>query len=276
MPGFGRTRPAHFTQPDTSVPGAGDSLAWDRYAYVNYNPMKYTDPTGHFPWMVVGAAIGAIVGGATYALTNQGENFDWGEFALATGVGALAGTAISVGLVGAASAAVATTSSLIGGGTAAIVASESYMIENQNEFEPDEFILNAGINAATGAITGNTENTWWVTIPAEVFGSVGSMVVTTDNPSDADFFIAGISGLVAGGIDARIGKFYDNNFIPSSESYWINQFPSNSIWPEGRVTTNILRKQFANSQVYLGLYSGTITGLAGSGISKIKEYLEIQ
>ena len=47
MPGFGRTRPAHFTQPDSIVPGAGDALAWDRYAYVKYNPIKYMDPSGH-------------------------------------------------------------------------------------------------------------------------------------------------------------------------------------------------------------------------------------
>ncbi len=36
----------HFTQPDSIVPGAGDALAWDRYAYVKYNPIKYVDPSG--------------------------------------------------------------------------------------------------------------------------------------------------------------------------------------------------------------------------------------
>ena len=29
------------------MPGAGDALAWDRYAYVNYNPLKFIDPSGH-------------------------------------------------------------------------------------------------------------------------------------------------------------------------------------------------------------------------------------
>ena len=28
------------------MPGAGDALAWDRYAYVKYNPIKYMDPSG--------------------------------------------------------------------------------------------------------------------------------------------------------------------------------------------------------------------------------------
>jgi len=37
----------HFIQADTIVPGAGNPLAWNRYAYVEYNPIRYTDPTGH-------------------------------------------------------------------------------------------------------------------------------------------------------------------------------------------------------------------------------------
>ena len=36
-----------FTSADTIIPGAGDSSAWDRYAYTLNNPLRYTDPTGH-------------------------------------------------------------------------------------------------------------------------------------------------------------------------------------------------------------------------------------
>jgi RHS repeat-associated protein len=41
-----------FTSADTIIPGAGNSSAWDRYAYTLNNPLKYTDPTGHdpIPW----------------------------------------------------------------------------------------------------------------------------------------------------------------------------------------------------------------------------------
>jgi hypothetical protein len=36
-----------FTSADTIIPGAGNSSAYDRYAYTLNNPLKYTDPTGH-------------------------------------------------------------------------------------------------------------------------------------------------------------------------------------------------------------------------------------
>jgi RHS repeat-associated protein len=36
-----------FIQADTEIPQQQGVQAWDRYAYVNNSPVKYTDPTGH-------------------------------------------------------------------------------------------------------------------------------------------------------------------------------------------------------------------------------------
>jgi RHS repeat-associated protein len=38
-----------FVSADTIVPGTGNPQAWDRYAYVNNNPLRYIDPSGHVP-----------------------------------------------------------------------------------------------------------------------------------------------------------------------------------------------------------------------------------
>ncbi len=38
----------HFLSPDALVPEAGNALDYHRYAYVRFNPLKYTDPSGHW------------------------------------------------------------------------------------------------------------------------------------------------------------------------------------------------------------------------------------
>ena len=42
-------RLGRFVQADSIVPGAGNPLAWDRYAYTLNNPVRYIDPSGHRP-----------------------------------------------------------------------------------------------------------------------------------------------------------------------------------------------------------------------------------
>jgi len=49
---------SRFLQADSIVPDPLNPLDWDRYAYVRSNPLKYTDPDGHFPWLVL---IGVMV-----------------------------------------------------------------------------------------------------------------------------------------------------------------------------------------------------------------------
>jgi hypothetical protein len=40
---------SQFNQPDTLIPNLYNSLDWNRYGYGRYNPLRYTDPSGHRP-----------------------------------------------------------------------------------------------------------------------------------------------------------------------------------------------------------------------------------
>jgi len=37
-----------WIQPDSIIPDPGISQAWNRFSYVNINPVRYNDPTGHY------------------------------------------------------------------------------------------------------------------------------------------------------------------------------------------------------------------------------------
>jgi RHS repeat-associated protein len=42
-----------FIQPDSLVPDPLNLQAWNRFSYVYNNPLRYTDPSGHFPWLLI-------------------------------------------------------------------------------------------------------------------------------------------------------------------------------------------------------------------------------
>lgn len=120
---------AHFIQPDTIVPEAGGSKAYYRYGYVNNNPVRYNDPSGHCPLCVsaaAGAGIGAVTGGVAYGiyLAISGNEFNWGHLALAAGGGAAAGALIGTGIGWAAGVtqAAATSAAITGAGAASTTA----------------------------------------------------------------------------------------------------------------------------------------------------------
>jgi hypothetical protein len=53
----------HFAQPDTIVPDGPQG--YDRYAYANNNPVRYTDPTGHCILCLAVAIVGGVLLGTS-------------------------------------------------------------------------------------------------------------------------------------------------------------------------------------------------------------------
>ena len=85
-------------QPDTVIPeDTQGTMAWNRYAYVNNNPVRYNDPTGHCLLLctaIIGAAIGAGVNLYTqYQEVKNGsrDKIDAGEVLVSGAIGAVAG-----------------------------------------------------------------------------------------------------------------------------------------------------------------------------------------
>ena len=48
-----------FASPDSIVPNPNDGQDYNRYTYVRNNPIKYSDPSGHFP---IASPIVAVAG----------------------------------------------------------------------------------------------------------------------------------------------------------------------------------------------------------------------
>ncbi len=92
-----------FIQPDTIVPDAKNLQAYNRYTYVNNNPLKYVDPSGHF-WGFFKKLLGAFVGAFLSVVTGFALAPFMGAFMvgmIAGLVGGVVGGAISGGLKGA-------------------------------------------------------------------------------------------------------------------------------------------------------------------------------
>jgi RHS repeat-associated protein len=65
-----------WVQPDTIVPLQSQGVqAWDRFAYVNNNPVRYTDPTGHWIESVFDIL---SIGYGIYDISQNGLNWENG------------------------------------------------------------------------------------------------------------------------------------------------------------------------------------------------------
>jgi RHS repeat-associated protein len=106
---------ARFTQPDTVIQDIYDPQALNRYAYARNNPLKYTDPSGHYVHVIIGAAIGAFFG-AGFSIWSQMRNgaswktLNWKKIGIAAAIGAGAGAlgAATFGAMGGLSASLST------------------------------------------------------------------------------------------------------------------------------------------------------------------------
>ncbi len=115
-----------FLQADAIVPNPSDPQSLNRYSYVNNNPIKNTDPTGHcidgISTILCVAAVAGFVGGTVnlavdYTITTQilHEEYSLERAGIAFGIGAISGV---IGAI-----AIPSTAGIIGVSTAKIAMS---------------------------------------------------------------------------------------------------------------------------------------------------------
>ncbi|USN45247.1 MAG: hypothetical protein H6502_04285 [Candidatus Woesearchaeota archaeon] len=101
-----------FTQPDTITTNPHNPQNLNKYTYTNNNPIKYTDPSGHWAHIVVGGLLGGVIGGGANLIQQiiNGQSLfdgtiDWGEVGIYAASGAAFGSvAAATGGLGVAAA----------------------------------------------------------------------------------------------------------------------------------------------------------------------------
>lgn len=125
------------------------SITLNRYSYVNNNPLKYTDPTGHVAWIPViiigaGATFGATEAVSAYTLSNP--NATWQDKAKVAAGGAIIG--------GAATTATLVAGPSVIGGIVIGAASSGIQQVYTNAITGQRMDQNVISQAATGGIFG--------------------------------------------------------------------------------------------------------------------------
>ena len=135
---------------DASNLGANSDFAnTNLFAYCGENPVNRTDDGGEFWHIVVGAAIGGIIG-AVSAAVSGGDAIDIAiGFLAGTGGGALAASGAGVFVQAVGSATIAMTSN------AAQQANHLFIAKDKQEFDLGDMFIDGAVGLATGAWGGN-------------------------------------------------------------------------------------------------------------------------
>jgi RHS repeat-associated protein len=161
---------SHFIQPDSVLPDVYDPQQLNRYSYARDNPYSYTDPSGNFINIAVGAAAGGFIAAVTdlYRQVVLGQQLTAGQVLKDVGIGVISG-AVAGGTFGLAYPALGGgTLAGIGAGTTAGVASgEAGLIASS--------VLNNNIGMLTDPIV-QAKTVAYGGVIGGVFGGIGGAI----------------------------------------------------------------------------------------------------
>jgi RHS repeat-associated protein len=185
---------ARFITADAVVPNPGTPQGLSRYSFVYNNPFKFTDPSGHVPFLVVTAIGGALIGGGI-SLGLQLYNSGWDLKAV--NPNKVLGAAVAGGVAGltlGAGTALIATGSLVASGSAVVSA--------------------GGIGIGSGALLGGVSNVLGGLAGREVTGES-----TTAGAVVGDFVVGGVFG-AAGSVLSKAGAALSKGLFRGSEKFF--------------------------------------------------------
>lgn len=151
-----------FLQPDNFVQDPYNTQNYNRYGYVFNNPLMYTDPSGEWIWILVGAVVGGVINWVAHGATFDARGL--AAFGIGAAAGALAGiigpaafTAAGVGAAGAGGFL----AGAVGGAAGAFVSQTVLSVGNHVAFgdplmTPKQVIVGIAVGAVLGgAINGS-------------------------------------------------------------------------------------------------------------------------
>lgn len=266
-----------FLSADTVVPGAGNMQNFNRYAYVLNNPLAYTDPTGHF-WHII---IGAIVGGIMAGLQS-----DWDIGAVFQGavMGAMAAAigGEAYGAMGGAGYGIAASGAVAGASAGAFAGFTSTAMNGGGKYLHNT-LNGAFFGAVAGAVTGGLIQEFNVNeVIAGMSGAYtsGYMQGGSDNARFALYAAAG-AAIVAyvvrgslGGVKQKSrlqddGKLYAANDDGTARDFVYSN--EDGVEAAGAGTSFITKiKSFFRSLVFRGsVTSKVVGGVAGAGVKAL-------
>lgn len=216
-----------FLSPAPYVQDISNPQNLNRYSYCLNNPLKYTDPTGEFFHIIIGAAIGGAVnlisGLVSHKVDNVGKGFAYfgigalaGAASAAVGGGlssAMAGTGFSAGFSGSAAAASATScfasGAAIGGACGAISGSVTGLGNTLVDGggigrAVGQMHLQGLIDGASGAVVGgvagemiatNNDRNFWNGKPNKLLGEIDYHLPFCPNEGSNDCFVKSVESI---------------------------------------------------------------------------------
>jgi len=146
-----------------------DPLSLNQYTYCHNNPVRYADSTGHVPFPIITAAIGAI-GGALYGAINSAMKgkFSWKEVGkdalIGAAIGFTGGVGVSLLATGSAFASTSTVMAGLGFGGATLMGTagstgfeQARQLVERSGYLPEQQIVSTVVPQATQALQNTSQ-----------------------------------------------------------------------------------------------------------------------